>query len=220
MGLIELKRRMIIITPVLTFLAGVLAVVIKNANIIYSLPFFFFSLVFVLFLLRRSKEDKNSIKKHILFNKIEHYMSVRIPHLTIINDELKTILVKKTLFLQFSIFKKHALELIENDFKDVLSISDRILVATEELWALNNIPEIFIKKHYELMGKLQFKSLKDYIEFVYTSGFYNDYSRKVAILDEILHVLHWTLIDAERVMQNMNGEITHKLKQLRKENKL
>jgi hypothetical protein len=105
------------------------------------------------------------------------------------------------------------------DITKIQSLINDIITTYETQWRINNVPEIFITRFYQY-HKPKIDSIIHYLEFICTSDFYTDTDKRVAVLDGMLHIFHWTMIDMERVGKTLNGELEQELIRLHNGGKL
>lgn len=163
------------------------------------------------------------IHEHPFFWEIDYMIKVTVPKLCISNDCLKSKMLRRFLRIKFktvfNYYQKLAIKISFNekvDPKEYINIITNI-VKDYELEAIEqHVPEIFIRKFSEWHTP-KIMILQDLIEYIsHTDVYHNDSEKLSAILSSILMTLHFTLMDAVKVTNSMNGELSVELEKMKK----
>lgn len=210
-----------IILACITFVTAIISSFIKQGD--SSIALWLTALMVVAFLtyllLLVHRKENIDLNMHPFWSRMNYYINSKIPYVQTGNRLRKKLLVL-TMTTKFTTAVKHLRKFInEKDFDacKAVNLVNSMVKEYEEQWRAARVPEIFISKFHEYHSK-KASSILDYIEFVCTSNFYgSDLDKKVAILDGMLNVFHWTVIDLERANAAINGPLDQALKQLNKD---
>lgn len=205
----------------LTFVSGLATAFIQGGNpqlaLVFALFAVFFLGMFIILLFRSNRAKYNvDVNKHPFWNRMDYFVKYKIPSIAI-NNGLRKKLFVEALTVQFNVIHKRVQEFMSTSFNDcqAKNLLIDIVLEYEREWKLNNVPEIFVVKFHEFHSP-RLVSIIHYIEFICTSTFYPDESdKKIAILDGILLMMQWILLDIEQADKAVNGRLTEKLQELR-----
>jgi len=165
--------------------------------------------------LNRSSKYKR-LKNHQFFILINYWINVEIDNIPVQN-KIKKRVISKFLKIKFNIFEKNFLDYINtvdsntNDVNIKKVFLDCISEYEEEA-VRKYIPIIFIDKFREWHSchiEIAFEALKSIGE----SCFYDSpYEKIAASLDILLFAFRLTIIDAEKTINDLNGELEQVLR--------
>ena len=167
------------------------------------------------FITQRKIYKYRKLKKHQFFLLMHYWINVEIDNLPITN-ELKKRVVIKFLKIKFSIFEKNFLNFIANinttDDPDLEKIFLDSIMECEETAIHKYIPELFIEKFRQWHSShisITFEAIRSINE----STFYDSsYEKVAATLDILLFTFRLTIVDAEKTINELNGELEKVLK--------
>lgn len=214
-----------IFTALLTIVAAIVSAAFKHSSdtSVYSLHAFIFTgllaLIYIYLLVRR--KNNIDLNMHPFWSRMNYYINSKMPNMHFKN-ELRRKLMIKAMTIKFEVAVNQLRNFVNRkDFDDIAAVCliNNIILEYKTKWRAEGIPEIFIYKFHNYHNK-KVASIVDYLEFICTSNFYeNDIDKKVAILDGMLHVFQWTVIDLERADAAMNGTLDGELAKLRRDGK-
>lgn len=161
-------------------------------------------------------QKKKKLDKHQFFNSIEYWVNNDINNLPIINP-LKKRVVCTFLRIKYLTFSKNLKEYIntvdiEEEIMDLETLIIDCLKEYEDKARNEGIPDIFINK-FRVWNSPHTHILIDSVQSICTSKFYDSFEEKiVAVLDILTFSFRVTLIDAERTINDLNGELEKALK--------
>lgn len=175
-----------------------------------------FFVVLFFFSIKKASTVNVDLNLHPFWSRMNYYIKQKLPY-TNIPDPLRKKLFVTTMTTKFEIATEQARIFILAEKFDACKAKDlvtNIVQMYESKWRSENVPEIFVEQ-FHMYNKPKIQSLIEYIEFICVSRFYDsDIDKKVAILDGMLHVFQWTIIDLERSDAAINGTLTSELKVL------
>jgi len=167
------------------------------------------------FFTRRKKPD---LKKHTVFNRLKYYIDFKIPDLPIEHPVKKKHMVN-LLTIKYKILESTIksslcdkdLDAKEIDYAPVLMEA----IKSYELEAhKQKIPLILVERFSE-WHESKVRTMLDSIEVIKNSTFYkSSYEKKLAILDITMWSLIMTITDAEKTLNELNGELEKALQEL------
>jgi hypothetical protein len=163
---------------------------------------------------RPYKTPKN-IKEHPFFAEVKYMIEISIPKICIPDNVKKTKLIRKFLKIKFQAIESNFLSLadkVEKREKICNTLySFKIMKIIKEYEAESerqNIPDVFIRK-FSQWHTPKIDLILETIDYITRSNIYDADAEKLsAVLDIILMTLHLTLMDTERVIADMNGELS------------
>jgi len=161
---------------------------------------------------RRSKNSDKYVDVDIILNswffiRMQQYRNYTIPNIKI-NHELKSLMIKKFLDIKFKTFY----DLLKNfDYSKPEILIHSIMtigVAEYERKALKaGIPEMFLTK-FNNWHRIHANTLIESISYTLKSNLYSTLQDKyLSIFDNILNAFSMTVQDAEKTMNEFNGEL-------------
>jgi len=211
------------ILGVTSFFMAVISAFIKSGNVMLGFILALISIVLFtayIFMLIKNRNTVN-IKAHPFWSRMKYFSSTKVLEIDIDNPIRKRMYIKAVrIFINNTV--SHTEEVLASKFRAEVAtcLMGNIIDSYENEWRKNYIPERFIQQ-FNFFHKSKLKYTIRYIEFVSTSNFYkDDVDKKVAILDGLLHLFQWLLIDLESVHKEMNGELDKCLKVLSSEGKI
>jgi len=163
---------------------------------------------------RRSYKTPKNIKEHPFFAEVRHMIDVSISKICIPENPKKTKLIRKFLKIKLQTIEANFLSLadkVEKNEKLCPTIySFKITKIIKEYEAESDrqkIPDVFIRK-FSQWHTPKIDLILETIDYITRSNIYDsDVEKLSAVLDVILMTLHITLMDTERVVTDMNGEL-------------
>lgn len=165
----------------------------------------------------RKKRKVTELKNHQFFSTMNFWVSVQIDILPI-QSRMKKNVISKFLKIKFEVFEKKVREYIttlecsDDCVLNFETIMVDCLKEADELALQNSIPTIFLEKFKrwdEQHSGITFNSISD----ICNSKFYtSNYEKTNAILDILLFSFRLTIIDAEKTISEMNGDLERVLK--------
>lgn len=161
-----------------------------------------------------------SLKLHPLFAYLKYNIEIKIPNLRIENINRK-IIFTKFLLIKFKTFYKYFQKLLDTNFHDFINselkdhLTVNLLNATKDyeaeckhIW----IPCIVINKFSEWHAP-HIEIVIRSINYISDSDFYSSKEEKVAIIFQFyITGFAQTLIDAEKTLNSLNGELDNWIK--------
>lgn len=172
------------------------------------------------FLQRIKKEDSENVRdplQHKFFSEIDFYITNKIPNIKLYTkqmefDEGRTKIFRDMLMVKVKARKKNVMYFVTKTDENLLDVStscinDLINEYTKIRWDMA-IPQIVIDK-FNYWHSPHASALMQAIEGVCGSrSFHNDREKKNAILHLHTMMLVFTLLDAEKTLWVLNGELT------------
>jgi hypothetical protein len=159
---------------------------------------------------------RKSLEQHQFFTTMNYWINVEIDNIPVQN-RLKRNVVRCFLKIQFTTFYDNFKKLINDseNFKVKNSFENIMIecIKQYEEEALNKgVPSIFLdkfRKWHEIHTTITF----DAIRSVCDSKFYDsEYERTAAVLDILLFSFRLTIVDAEKSINELNGQLEQVLK--------
>lgn len=163
-----------------------------------------------------SFRKKKKLDKHQFFNTIDYWVNIEINNLPIVNP-LKKRVVCTFLKIKYSTFSKKIREFINNltleeENMDLETLIIDCLKEYEDNSRSAGIPDMFIDK-FRIWNSSHTQILIDSVQSICASKFYDSFEEKiVAILDILTFSFRITLVDAERTINDLNGELEKTLR--------
>jgi len=205
-----------LVVSILSFVSAVVSAFVGAGNIAIAICFLLFAVLFGLGYLHKLSKPAVDLKDHPFWGRMNYYIKQKLPYVSI-QDPLRKKLFIVTMTTKFEIAVEQMRQFIELDGFDSCKAKDLVINMVqlyETKWRTENIPEIFVEQFHRY-NKPKIQSLIEYVEFICVSRFYDsDTDKKVAILDGMLHVFQWTIIDLERSDAAINGNLTRELRNL------
>lgn len=156
-----------------------------------------------------NNKKRKKLERHHFFTSISYWINIEINNLLI-----KNLCKKKVtcLFLKikYNVFSKNIREFIMKGSNNCQDLEDIIINSFNECEVKarsEGIPDIFIDK-FRVWDFEHTRVLVDSIESIINSNFYNSFEEKVAaILDIMIFSFRLTLVDAEKTINSLNGDL-------------
>lgn len=163
---------------------------------------------------KSKKKTKESLKNHIFFSDIRYMIDITSWKLDFVGKKTRSAMVRKFVRIMLKSYEKHYRELVESvinkkelsscDFNNTLT---NVVVWYEKESRESNIPMTFINK-FSSWHTPRIKQIKETTEFITRSSVYDTTIEKTsAVLSVVGTLLHFTLMDAVEILNNMNGEL-------------
>jgi hypothetical protein len=167
------------------------------------------------------KRPYKNLEQHPFFSTVNYWINIEIDNLNITNIAKRNV-VRAFLKLKFTVFNDRLKEYIRNNVQDeeictdgTLCIGNLVvdcLKEYEDKARTKGVPDIFIDKFrqwHDPHTDITFESIRSVCE----SKFYTTNVEKIAaVLDILLYSFRMTIIDAERTINQLNGELEAALK--------
>lgn len=161
------------------------------------------------------KNKYKKLKKHQFFSLMRYWLNVEIDLLPITNPIKKRVVIK-FLKIMFLTFEKNLINYITNMEKFDSKVLEKLyldsIVEYEEAAIHKFIPLVFVCKFREWHSthvEIAFEAIRSIGE----STFYDSsYEKAAATLDILLFVFRLTIVDAEKTINDLNGELELLLK--------
>lgn len=156
-----------------------------------------------------NKNNRKKLEKHHFFTSISYWINIEINNLPIENLSKKKVIC---LFLKtkYNIFSKNIKRFINstnNNCEEIENILIKSFKECEDIARSEGIPDIFIDK-FRVWDYEHTKILIDSIESIINSKFYSTFEEKIAaILDIMIFSFRLTLVDAEKTINELNGDL-------------
>lgn len=201
----------------------VVAVINKNENPLLAVVLALFSILLIcLYLLmgsRRAEIPDSALRTHPFWSRFTYMIEHRIPSIKVKDNPLLTKLVRQCLDVKFRYAKKHMKYVINNkafNCKDYTKFVSNLVRSYEGEWVRNHVPELFIER-FRAFHKLRVDDALEYVERICSSNFYPTLNeKKLAMMDYFLQAFNHTMMDMERSVDSLNGDVTKELERLRK----
>jgi hypothetical protein len=202
---------------ILSFVSAIVGMFVKSGNVYLGFALAFSAIVlfaYYLYLLKVKVKEVN-LDAHPFWNRMSYYSKFKLPYLQIVNP------VRRRVFwiamkIHLAIAVREVRKSLKGPFNPNLAsdLINNITSSYEKEWRDLNIPENFIRK-FNYFHKPRIKYIGSYISFICTSNFYRtDQEKKVALLDGMLHLFQWTILDIERTNDSINGPLDKELQKL------
>jgi len=160
----------------------------------------------------RSIAEMASPKSHYYFAKMNYYLTSIIPNMKTCEGvgKLKCDLIKRFLYIKFSIFKKGMEDWVNRE--EVVKLDETVkyimlLVSKYEREADEvGIPKVFIEAFAREHQPIVDATLQC-LEQIMRCESYDNVDKENAVLDSLLQSFILTVASAERTARNMNGEL-------------
>jgi len=212
------KEKLALASTILTFVATIVTALIKEGSFHYAIILGIITIFcFLLFMSLKNLKKCKNFENHKIWSEIKYWKNQKIKRLRL-NNPLREKLLKTCITIKIETVGQKLREFIKqnkpvnrNNIKDLIS---DIIDSYENSWRTMLIPEIFIEKFYEF-HKPKISELNTYIDFIIDSKLYEKDEKILAIIDHFNVVLNWTILDLERANDEINGELTKQLEDLR-----
>lgn len=170
----------------------------------------------------KPEEKRKLLLKHHFFTRVSYWVNSKIPLLKI-DTPLREKLIKKALTLKIkegaNLIREDVLDFSDNrhdKYKTSSEFIEKLVEVYESIWRANSIPDVFIEKyHYWHIERIT-EAYYQY-ERLWDSKFYDDFETRLAVLDMWTYLFNWTIIDAEKTLQDLNGDLSKELDKLKKQ---
>lgn len=202
---------------ILSFVTAVVSLFIKSGNTMLGFIIIIISLMlfgYYLYLIKHRKKNID-LSSHPFWGRMEYYSKYKLPYLKI-EDPIRKKVFFRAMRIHLTIAVKEVRKVIDEDFQPCTAVSlvNHIIDGYEKEWRNLSIPESFIAK-FRYFHKPRIKYISSYLSFICTSNFYHsDIEKKVALLDGMLHLFQWTILDIERTNNAINGALDKELKKM------
>lgn len=170
----------------------------------------------------RTDEEKNSPKSHYFFAKMNYFLTSIIPNMKTCPgiSALKCEMLKKFLYIKFSIFKKGMEKWVERDdevrLDDLIKYIMTLIDEYEREAGQAGVPRMFIESFAREHQPVVDATLQC-IEQIMRCGSYDNTDKENAVLDTLMHSFIMTAVSAERTAMSMNGQLDNYLSTYKKE---
>ncbi len=165
---------------------------------------------------KKLKRRNFDLMKHPVHSRIDYWLKFKITHLQIQSDFRREV-ISDFLQVKLSTWKIHLLSLSQLNNINKLSIEeleikiledlDRAITEYNKKCENQGIPKMFIEKFNEWhMDKVE-DTYKRITQICQSSFYINNKHKIGAVLDKYMDALNATIIDAERTLQDVNGEM-------------
>jgi len=152
---------------------------------------------------------RKKLERHHFFTTISYWINIEIDNLPIKN-ECKKKVICLFLKIKYNIFSKNIKKIIASESTNCQDLEDIIIASFNECEVKarsEGIPDIFINK-FRIWDHDHTKILIDSVDSIIRSNFYSTFEEKVAaILDLMIFSFRLTLVDAEKTINELNGEL-------------
>lgn len=168
-----------------------------------------------IFRILRRKNEQPALVEHVFFGNINKMLSYDINNLPI-TSTLKKRVVSCFLKILFTKIRKVTLDLcngLDNGpLEDVSSLYINAIANAEEEALKAGVPEIFIER-FRSWDSNHIDAIIDSMNQIASSKFHeNDYEKLKAILDILNAITQLQLLDIEKTINSLNGELEKAIK--------
>jgi hypothetical protein len=162
------------------------------------------------------QRNNRLLEQHQFFSTLRYWITVEIDNIPV-QSRVKKNVISKFLKIKFSTFDKNFSEFIkdETNFQNATKLENLMLncINIYEQEALQKgVPMLFLEKFRKWNEKhteITFTSIRSICE----SKFYSStYEKTAAVLDILLFSFRLTIVDAEKTINELNGELERILK--------
>lgn len=160
------------------------------------------------------KNDKKRLKKHIFFEKVNYWINYQIDNIKL-PSKRKENMAKKFLCIYVTTFEDLLNNYIDRgDYEHPSELIDIYLRGMTEVKtaALSiGVPKLFLDK-YEEYQDAQTSAIYEQMKIIVSSDFYeSDIEKIITVFDAITYAFIYIILNAERTLRNMNGELERAL---------
>jgi hypothetical protein len=156
------------------------------------------------------------LNNHTFFYKMQHHINNTIPTLEI-EEPLRQAIFRDFLLFKFSVLAKNLEKFIEDGnidripselfFTKMHKVFDDSITQSNQRSIDKGIPQVVLNKFQE-WHKPIVEQFRMFLADVCRSTWYSNNTQKtVAVMDYLNVVLHFTLINAQKTIQSLNGEL-------------
>lgn len=161
-----------------------------------------------------AKKDRKRLRKHIFFEKANYWVNYQIDNIKL-PSRRKENMAKRFLCIYVTTFEDILINYINRgDYEHPSELIDLYLHGINEvkMAAMSiGVPKIFLDK-YEEHQDAQTSAMYEQMKSIVSSNFYEtDIEKIIAIFDTITYAFIYIILNAEKTLLHMNGELEHAL---------
>lgn len=161
------------------------------------------------------KREKKRLKKHIFFEKANYWVNYQIDNIKL-PSKRKENMAKRFLGIYVTTFEDILNNYIDReDYEHPSELIDLYLHGMNEVKMASlsiGIPELFLDKYDEYQDA-QTSAIYEQMKIIVSSDFYEtDIEKIITVFDAITYAFIYIILNAERTLRHMNGELDRALK--------